>query len=227
MQNQTSSQKEKKIHPALPYYAAAACFALLSLLMRMDRMSQLLIALAVSLLVFIILRAMFPAHSKTEKATSYGKTGNTEADELLKEGRKAIVSINTARAKISDRAFAEQLTKLSSLCSQILQKVSEQPECAKKLRRFMDYYLPTTLKLIECYEQLQNKQDAGSANISKTIATIENSSALIVQAFQKQLDNLYADQALDITTDVQVLENMMSRDGLSTSLGSITDALSK
>jgi hypothetical protein len=81
-----------------------------------------------------------------------------------------------------------------------------------EVRRFMDYYLPTTDKLMTQYRQLGS---AGAGEqVKKAMGSIENSLDMIAKAFEKQLERLYADEALDITTDVQVLETMMASDGL-------------
>ena len=77
----------------------------------------------------------------------------------------------------------------------------------------MNYYLPTTLKLLSSYDKLEDTGITGT-NISETMLSIERMMNTIVMAFEKQLDALYGADALDISSDITVLENMMAREGL-------------
>lgn len=77
----------------------------------------------------------------------------------------------------------------------------------------MDYYLPTTLKLLNAYDRMSAAGVSGE-NIDTTLAKVEGMMRTIVSAFEKQLDALYGADALDISTDITVLENMMAREGL-------------
>ena len=77
----------------------------------------------------------------------------------------------------------------------------------------MNYYLPTSLKLLNSYISLKEQSISGD-NIHKTVSNIEGMLSTIADAFEKQLDNLFADQALDISTDITVLEGMLTQEGL-------------
>ena len=79
---------------------------------------------------------------------------------------------------------------------------------------FLNYYLPTTLKLLNTYDRM-GAQGVSGGNIGATMERVENIMGTIVTAFEKQLDSLFGDQALDISTDITVLDNMMAREGLS------------
>ena len=87
------------------------------------------------------------------------------------------------------------------------------PEKLPQIRRFMDYYLPTTLKLLNAYDRMSGTGVSGE-NIDATLARVEGMMRTIVSAFEKQLDSLYGTEALDISTDITVLETMMAREGL-------------
>ena len=77
----------------------------------------------------------------------------------------------------------------------------------------MNYYLPTSLKLLESYSKL-SATGSTQENVSSTLESIRSSMDMIARAFEKQLDHLYADEALDISTDIDVLEAMMKSEGL-------------
>ena len=77
----------------------------------------------------------------------------------------------------------------------------------------MSYYLPTTLKLLNAYDRMSDQGVSGE-NIDGTMKRVENMMDTIVRAFEKQLDGLFGAEALDISTDITVLDNMMAREGL-------------
>ena len=108
--------------------------------------------------------------------------------------------------------MAKELGRIDDAGRRILAAVVDKKGRFGQVRKFMDYYLPTTDKLVGQYLQLSG---AGSGEqVKRALTSIENSLDMIALAFEKQLDKLYADEALDITTDVQVLETMMASDGL-------------
>jgi len=91
--------------------------------------------------------------------------------------------------------------------------VKAEPKKLPQIRKFMDYYLPTTLKLLNAYDRMGATGVAGE-NITSTMERVENMMATIVIAFEKQLDSLFGADAMDISTDITVLETMMAREGL-------------
>ena len=82
-----------------------------------------------------------------------------------------------------------------------------------RMHKLMDYYLPTTLKLVEAYEEFDRVKAPGE-DIIKAKAEIENTLDTINQAFAELLNNLFQDAVLDATTDAQVLKTMLAREGL-------------
>ena len=89
----------------------------------------------------------------------------------------------------------------------------DQPRKLPQIRRFLDYYLPTTLKILNAYDRMDAVGISGS-NIDTTKGKVENMMDTIVQAFDKQLDALFGEEALDISTDITVMENLLAREGL-------------
>ena len=95
----------------------------------------------------------------------------------------------------------------------IFRTVADQPQKAPQIRRFMDYYLPTTRKLLNAYVELNEEPEVGE-NIPKTKREIEEAMDTINEAFEKLLDDLFQDVAWDISTDISVMKTMMEQDGL-------------
>ena len=102
---------------------------------------------------------------------------------------------------------------MEDLTSRIFQAVQEKPEKEPQIKSFMSYYLPTTLKLLRSYADFE-KSGASGDNISSAKAEIERILDTLVDGFRKQLDKLYESEAMDISSDIDVLETMLRRDGL-------------
>ncbi len=97
--------------------------------------------------------------------------------------------------------------------------VSKNPEKLPKIRRFMNYYLPTLEKLMNTYLELSAQKIKGE-NITKTLNGIEGILDTIKPAFERILNDLYEDRAIDISADITVLESMLANEGLSSAGGS-------
>ena len=81
------------------------------------------------------------------------------------------------------------------------------------MRKFMDYYLPTSLKLLNTYAEL-DRQGIEGENITESKRRTEQTMDTLVDAFENQLDRLFASDALDVSTDIDVMQNMLRADGL-------------
>ena len=103
--------------------------------------------------------------------------------------------------------------RLEQVSQKIFDEVKRDPKKLPQIRKFMDYYLPTTLKLLNAYDRMSGTGVSGE-NIDATLSKVEGMMRNIVAAFEKQLDSLYGADALDISTDITVLETMMAREGL-------------
>ena len=115
--------------------------------------------------------------------------------------------------KASTGALAD-IDRLEDLSAKIFAQVKSDPSKLPQIRKFMDYYLPTTLKLLNAYDRM-GAQGVSGENIDATMQRVESMMGTIVTAFEKQLDMLFGSEAMDISTDITVLENMMKREGLS------------
>ena len=142
-----------------------------------------------------------------ETAQPAGKTGEeSRYDAVLKQLRQ----INDA---IPDEEMSAKIGRLEKVSAKIFAQLQDDPEKLPQLRKFMDYYLPTSLKLLNTYAELE-AQDVEGANISESKRRIEQSMDTLVTAFENQLDKLFQDDALDVSTDIEVMEKMLSADGL-------------
>lgn len=132
---------------------------------------------------------------------------------LLRRGREAVRRIQELNDAIPDYRMSAKLKQIEILTSSILSQVEKKPDKRREVRQFMDYYLPTTIKLLEQYVSLQEVGLPGE-NITTGMERIEAMLDKVIVAFQKQLDGLFARDVVDITADIQVMEQMMAQNGL-------------
>lgn len=143
----------------------------------------------------------------------YQSTGNPELDELVVQKNVAIQKMRELNGKIRDEKLSGQIDHMEELTDNIFKQVAKNPKDVSQIRKFMNYYLPTALKLLEYYAELSTQGVRGK-NITVSMTKIEGIMDTIIEAFEKQLDSLFGTAALDISTDITVLEGMLQREGL-------------
>ena len=121
--------------------------------------------------------------------------------------------IRQLRDSIEDPAMRQKVDRIGEITARILDYQKAHPDCAAELRSFLDYYLPTTLKILRSYEQMEEQRINGE-NIRTTKAKVEGMMDKVVEGFETRLDKLFHAEAVDITSDVEVLEQMLQQDGL-------------
>lgn len=196
------------------YYGVGIFWLLFGLVAPLYQLSDFVIMLVLSVGVFFLCKAIFRGKRTfvpiPEKKVS---TGNQEIDELILEGQDYLKKMREADIAIEDETVSQQIRRLEEISKKIFEFVAENPKKAPQIRKFMNYYLPTTMKLLSSYDKLEETGITGT-NISETMLSIERMMHTIVMAFEKQLDYLFADEAMDISTDITVLEGMLAQEGL-------------
>lgn len=125
-----------------------------------------------------------------------------------------LAEIRQLNDDIAQPELSAQIDEIEEITRKIFNQLKDNPAKEPQLRSFLNYYLPTTLKILHAYAQLESQGIEGD-NITAAKARIEGMMDKVVEGFEKQLDKLFEHDAMDITTDVEVLEKMLSKDGLS------------
>ena len=208
--------KKKIVHKsAAPLYAAAVVWVLYALLFPLHRLTHFIVVILASALVGGIAKLICKdVVEEVEVPAEPETTGNAELDKMIDACDKAIAEMKRLDDNIADEKISAQIVRLGTLTEKILGQVKTDPAKLPQIRKFMNYYVPTTLKLLNAYDRM-GAQGVEGENISGTMAKVEQMMGTIVIAFEKQLDSLFGSEALDISTDITVLENMMAREGLS------------
>ena len=153
---------------------------------------------------------------KQEEVSSIPLTGDKVADQVITTGREMLVTIKRENAAIPDKDLSEMMYNLFIKSEQIFRTVSECPSKAPQVRKFMNYYLPTTLKMLATYRTMEQR-GVSYGEMKEARETTVRGMNLILTACQKQIDNLHRENMLDISTDIDVLEQMLKRDGFTDS----------
>lgn len=156
-----------------------------------------------------------PEKAQSEAARSVQKTAPTD-DHKQDKFDLLMQELDRACGRIQDRDMLEKSVQIRGLTAAIFHAVREDPEKEQQISNFVNYYFPTTLKLLDSYADFEEKGYQGE-KLTQTKDRIESTADTIIAAYQKQLDNLYLTDTLDVDTDIDVLETMLKRDGLSES----------
>ena len=204
---------KKIVHKsAIPLYAVAVTWLLYALLFPLYKLPHFLLAAAAGAVVGVVAR-LFCRDTVEEVPEEPKTTGNPELDRMIEDGKTAIAEMKRLDDNIADPTISAQIVRLQQLAGKIFAQVEQNPEKLSQIRKFMNYYLPTTLKILNAYDRMGEQGVAGE-NITSTMEKVEGMMDTIIKAFEKQLDNLFGAEAMDISTDMVVLENMMAREGL-------------
>ena len=204
---------KKIVHKsAIPLYVAAVTWLLYALLFPLYRLPHFLLAAAAAAVVGVVAR-LFCRDTVEEVPEEPETTGNEELDKMIADSKKAITEMKRLDDNIADPAISAQIVRLQQLAGKIFAQVEQNPEKLPQIRKFMNYYLPTTLKILNAYDRM-GEQGVSGENITSTMQKVEGMMSTIITAFEKQLDSLFGSEAMDISTDMVVLENMMAREGL-------------
>ena len=211
-----------KKRTVLPVYFVGLTWLLWAWLFPLYRPAHYIMAALVSAIAYYVGKMIFPdrgyelqdeARPAAPRAEEKGSTGSPEIDALLDERQKAVSEMRRLNDSIKDVKISAQITHLETTTGKIIDAVVEKPSKLPQIRKFMNYYLPTTLKLLNAYDRMDSAGVSG-ANIDGTKGKIEDMLDTVCVAFSRQLDALYGEEALDISTDIKVMEQMLQQEGI-------------
>lgn len=128
-------------------------------------------------------------------------------------GRDYVRQMDELNTAIDDAAVSERITAIQDVVGRILARAEEEPAVIAGLDRLTAYYLPTTVKLLDAYDRLEEEPIQGE-NISSSRSEIEHTLEVLHSAFEKLFDDTYQDLSLDVSTDISVLHAMLAQEGL-------------
>ena len=136
-----------------------------------------------------------------------------EVQAVVDEGERAHRELEHLYATIPNLTVKAKIRELINVSDKIIEDAVNDPSDVPQIKKFLDYYLPTTIKLLNAYDRM-GAQGIEGENISGTMQSIEEMLDTAVNAYKKLLDSLFANQALDVETDIEVMNTLLKREGL-------------
>ena len=205
---------EIKKKSVLPLYGLAVSWVLYCLIFPLYKTWHFVVLVCVGALVYIILLKLFPGKVELiEIPQEPERTGDEKLDALLVEGETAVDEMRQLRAAIPAGAIVTKADELIDITDKIFRKLLVEPKVYDKVKRFSNFFLPTSVKLLTAYNRFGQSESEGE-NITSTMERIESALDMTLDSYKKFYDSLFEEQALDIETDIKVLETLLKRDGL-------------
>ncbi len=217
MSNQKTKKAGKKALKA-GLIGGAVTLLVYFMIFRIKSFNSAVIALALSALIGWAVSVMSQGLDTSKPAPKQQKepipeTGNEYADGLIKEGLGLLEEIRQENDKIPDVHLTEKIDELEDLLDRIFRSVADDPDKARKIRRSVNYYLPTTLKMLRGYREMDQKKVEGE-KVDQLRQQIHQGMDMVVQAFRRQLDTMHDAQILDISTDIEAMNTILKSEGL-------------
>lgn len=221
------ARKNKRKLTVSPIYTFAVAWALMAFILPIYRVWGLATTIIISFASAMIAYAISvksakkktketktevkPAEVETKKAEkSYGP----DIDPIIEEGKRALGEMGRLYSSIEDPDVREKINEIMRITDKIVQDAIADPSDIPQIKKFMNYYLPTTIKLLNTYDRM-SAQGIEGENLGKSMQNINEMLDEAIVAFKKRLDSLFANQAMDIEADIKVMNTMLSREGLS------------
>ena len=129
----------------------------------------------------------------------------------LETARRFAQVLEQEQHLMQDAQGREELETMQKTTTAICEWLEAHPESLPKARRFAEYYIPTTLKLLHTYNDVQGQQGENAETIRRDIAGILHT---LNQAYSNLYDNLLSDVAMDVSSEIAALQGMLANDGL-------------
>lgn len=200
---------------AAPVYIAAAVFAVYTLIFPLYKLWHFLLAAAVTAAAWLLAEKLIKPvveyvpvpEPEPEPPVSHG----AEADAVLAEAKTARQEMEALAAAIGDAAVTKKIEALCSLSDRIAQDILDDPADAREIQKFQRYFLPSTIGLLHAYDRMGRAQGETAARSREKIAQMLDTE---IHAFQKQLDALYKNDAMDVDANIRVMQSLLEREGL-------------
>ena len=156
----------------------------------------------------------YRAAQEAAAAAAQPEPEKTEAGDVplnLETARRFAAVLQQEKQLMQDAQGREELDHMQTTTTAICDWLEAHPESLPKARRFAEYYIPTTLKLLHTYNDVQGQQGANAESIRRDIAGILHT---LNQAFDNLYDNLLSDVAMDVSSEIAALQGMLANDGL-------------
>ena len=208
--------------PVSPIYAVVVLWLLWPFILPLFQLLHYAFLITAAVILYNIVNTIAKAKAdaqpqqeqQPQKPIQEEKTsGNEEVDKLIKERDLTISELRRLNYNIENEKISAWIDDIENTTTKIFDVVIAHPDKLPQISKFLNYYLPTTMKLLNTYDRM-GSQGVSGENISGTMKKVEETLEMVVKAFHKQLDTLFAGEALDVNADIAVMENLMKTEGL-------------
>ena len=203
--------EEKRTRPVLPIYLAALVWPVGALLLPTYRLSSVLILAGASAVVYGLGSKFCPTRV-IKKQVPYA-TGSEDVDAMLSGISDNLDKLHVLNDAIPDAELSAAMTRMEKAGRSIAAAVEQSPDKARTIDRFARYYLPEVIKLMTTYASME-KNGVKGENADQILAELRRNAATTAKAFENQLDALYSAEAMDISTDIEVLDGILKSQNL-------------
>jgi len=208
------SYREVKHPSVMPCYLIAASWIFFAWKFPLYRIKHFIVFALITLAEAWLFRKICkPTVEKVYIPYTVPHTGIDDTDTALETGASYIRKFDTMIPELAaiDNGLAVRLTEIRDLMKGMFDYITAHPDKISKFRRFINFYLPTLEKLVNTYLELSAQKIKGE-NIQRTLREIENTLNTVKPSFENILNDLYQDKAIDISSDITVLENLLETD---------------
>ena len=205
--------EKREVKSVVPVYAVGIFWLAYSIFFPLYRGAHYIVAAVLSVAVYFIAKKLAPKKYIEVEVDPIARTKDEKLNEVIDEANKTIREIRRLNSEIQDELVSAKIDGIEKLTKEIFGYVIKNPSNISSIRRFISYYLPTTLKLLTAYAELE-KQNVKTENISSTMSKISDMLDTIEGAFVKQYDSLYDATAMDISSEITAMESILATEGL-------------
>lgn len=206
-----SKWEEKQVRPVLPLYLAALVWPVASLIFPPYKLGNLVLVAVLSGVVYLAGRRFCPTRV-VRRLVPYA-TGSEEVDAMLNGITANLDALHALNEAIPDAQLSRAMDRMERAGRTIVSVVEGAPDKARQIDRFARYYLPEVVKLMSAYVNLEKNGVRGD-NADQIVRELRRNAETTATAFENQLDVLYSAEAMDISTDIEVLDSILKSQNL-------------
>ena len=150
---------------------------------------------------------------KRSQAVQAAKSPDPKIQEVLDKGNAYVKEIRRCNDEIPGEEISAKIDRMEAIVRKIFERAEAHPEVIPDMKKLMDYYLPMTVKLLNAYADM-DRQPVQGETIRKSKQEIDATLDTLNAAFEKLLDELFQDAAIDVSSDISVLNTLLAQEGL-------------
>lgn len=203
--------QETRQKPVLPYYLAAVACLLGAMILHPYTPVGLVGTIALTAVVFVLSSKLCPTRVVRREVPL--STGDETVDTMLDGIAQNLDALHTLNDAIPDPQLSEAMSRMETAGRSILTQIRQDPAKAPQVDRFARYYLPEAVKIMASYARMEQSGARGT-NAAQMVQEVRSNAGIIATAFENQLDALYRAEALNLSTDLEVLHTILKSQNL-------------